>query len=343
MNRTFRETFARTFNPARAAAVAGGILLCLFMAPAAFAQPLPSWNPSPAKQAIIDFVTRVTSEGSSEFVPPAERIAVFDNDGTLWAEKPVPFQFLFALDEIRRMAPQHPEWNNEEPFKSVLNGDMTTLAGMGKKAMAQIMATTHAGMTTDAFAQSVSNWITSAEHPQRHVAYTKLVYQPQLELLDYLRAHGFKIFIVSGGGVEFMRVFAEEVYGIPPEQVIGSSGEVEFRYDSGGEPELIKQPQMEFVDDGPGKPVGINRFIGHRPLMAVGNSDGDLQMIEYTIAGEGPRLAVYIRHDDAEREYSYDRADRLAKLDKGLDEAQAKGWPVVSMKKDWTVIFPASQ
>jgi len=303
--------------------------------------PLPSWNDGKARNEIVNFVNRVTTTGSPDFVPAEERIAVFDNDGTLWAEKPVPFQFLFAIDEIKRLAPKHLGWKKEQPYRSVLAGDLKGIEASGEEGLLKIMMTTHAGMTTDAFAGSVSNWLKKAKHPVRKVPYTDLVYQPQLELLSYLRSEGFKTYIVSGGGVEFIRVFAEQAYGIPPEQVVGSAGLVKYQNGSDGKPELVKEPRIDFVDDGAGKPVGINRFIGRRPIMAVGNSDGDLQMLEYTADGPGARLAVYVHHDDAAREYAYDRKDRLAKLDRGLNRASAKGWVVISMKNDWKTIFPA--
>lgn len=324
--------------------IAALVLLAVsVMAPRAFAaDDLPSWNDGAVKTAIVDFVERVTTAGSPDFVPVDERIAVFDNDGTLWAEKPVPFQFMFALDEVKRLSAGHPDWKEREPFKSVIAGDQKGLAASGEKGIIEIVAATHTGMTTEQFSQTVSDWISSARHPVRQRPYTSLVYQPQIELLQYLRSNGFRTFIVSGGGVEFMRVFAEKIYGVPPEQVIGSSMMVRYQMGADGKPELVKEPKVEFVDDGPGKPVGINRFIGRRPIMAVGNSDGDLQMLEYTAAGSGPRLAVYIHHDDATREYAYDRNDRLAKLDEGLNRAAAEGWPVVSMKDDWKVVFPVS-
>jgi hypothetical protein len=249
------------------------------------------------------------------------------------------FQARFALDEVRRLAPQHPEWTANEPFKSILSGDMKGVAAAGEKGLLDIVMATHSGMTTEEFNLTVADWLATARHPTKNRPYTDLVYQPQLELLAYLRTKGFKTFIVSGGGVEFIRVFAEKSYGIPPEQVVGSSGVVKFILKD-GKPELIKEPKVEFVDDGPGKPVGINRFIGRRPLLAFGNSDGDQQMLEYTTAGEGLRLALIVHHTDAEREWAYDRASHIGKLDKALDEARSKGWIVVDMKTDWKVIFP---
>ncbi|HEX3357847.1 MAG TPA: HAD family hydrolase [Tepidisphaeraceae bacterium] len=316
------------------------LLVSITQFPLALAQDsLPSWNDGPSKKAITDFVARVATEGSPDFVKPADRIAVFDNDGTLWCEQPMYFQFLFAMDRIKTLAPQHPEWNQTEPFKSVLAGDMKGLAASGEKGLLEIVAATHAGMTTDEFNALVKEWIKTARHPKYNQPYNECVYQPMLELLAYLRANGFKTFIVSGGGVEFMRAFAEQTYGIPPEQVIGSSGMVKFEMRD-GKPVLVKEPKVEFIDDGPGKPVGINRFIGRRPIMAFGNSDGDQQMLEYTTAGDGPRFALLVHHTDAGREFAYDRNSHVGKLDKALDEAQQKGWTVVDMKNDWKTIFP---
>lgn len=318
--------------------------IVLLITPQAIAQydAFPSWNDAPAKQAIKDFVARVAGdEKSPDFIKPAERVAVFDNDGTLWCEQPMYFQFLFAIDRLKAMAPQHPEWRDKEPFKSVLAGDMKGLAATGEKGLLEIVAATHAGMTTDEFRQSVEDWLKTARHPKFGRPYTACVYQPMLELLGYLRANGFKTFIVSGGGVEFMRVFAERTYGIPPEQVVGSTGVVKFEL-RGGKPVLVKEPQVEFVDDGPGKPVGINRFIGRRPIMAFGNSDGDLQMLQWTTAGDGPRFAMLVHHTDAEREYAYDRDSHVGRLDKALDEARARRWTVVDMKDDWRVVFPSN-
>jgi phosphoglycolate phosphatase-like HAD superfamily hydrolase len=302
--------------------------------------PLPSWNDTAPKKAILDFVKRVTSEEGADYVIPAHRIAVFDNDGTLWAEQPVYFQLAFALDRIAALAPEHPEWEQAEPFKSVLNGDIKAVAASGEHGLLEIIAATHAGITTEKFADIVDGWLKGAEHPRFKRPYTELVYQPMLELLVYLRDNGFKTFIVSGGGVEFMRTFAERVYGIPPEQVVGSSGVVKFEMGADGKPQLIKEAKIEFIDDGPGKPVGINRFIGHRPIFAFGNSDGDQQMLEWTAAGSGARFMGLVHHTDAEREWAYDRTSHIGKLDKALDEATAKGWTVVDMKQDWNVMFP---
>jgi phosphoglycolate phosphatase-like HAD superfamily hydrolase len=300
--------------------------------------PLPSWNDGAAKSSIVGFVTAASQEGAPGWIAPADRIAVFDNDGTLWAEQPTYFQLAFAIDRVKALAPQHPEWKTKEPFKSILAGDLKSALAGGEPAIGALLAATHAGMTSDEFAKIVADWIDGAQHPRFKRRYTDLVYQPMLELLAYLRASGFKTFIVSGGGVEFMRVFAENVYGIPPEQVVGSSGVTRFELRN-GKPVLVRDAKIEFVDDGAGKPVGINRFIGRRPVFAFGNSDGDQQMLEWTTAGDGPRFAGLVHHTDAEREWAYDRASQIGKLDKALDEATAKGWTVVDMKKDWRKVF----
>ena len=300
--------------------------------------PLASWNDGKAKQAIVKFVAEVTSEGAA-FVEPAQRIAVFDNDGTLWSEQPIYFQLAFALDRVKAMAPKHPEWKTQEPYKTLLAGDMKGALAQGEKAMLAILAATHSGMTTEEFASSVEAWAASAKHPKSGRLYTEMVYQPMLELLRYLRGKGFKTFIVSGGGVEFMRAWAEKAYGIPPEQVVGSSGVTRFELRPNG-PVLLKEAKMEFVDDGPGKPVGINRFIGRRPILAFGNSDGDHQMLQWTAAGSGRRLLGLVHHTDAEREWAYDRQSHIGKLDKALDEALQRDWAVVDMKKDWKRIYP---
>jgi phosphoglycolate phosphatase-like HAD superfamily hydrolase len=300
--------------------------------------PLPSWNEGAAKKSITNFVARITAQGA-DFVPPAERIAVFDNDGTLWSEQPVYFQAAFAFDQIKALAPQHPEWRTKQPFKSVIDKDMKALAVTGEKGLLQIIAATHAGMTTDAFSRAVADWLATARHPRFDRPYNELVYQPMIELLAYLRANGFKTFIVSGGGIEFMRVWTEKAYGIPPEQVVGSSGVIKFQLGPDGRPALIKEPKIEFIDDGPGKPVGINRFIGRRPVFAFGNSDGDQQMLQWTAAGSGARFMGIVHHTDAEREWAYDRKSHVGKLDKALDEAANRGWTVVSMKSDWKVIY----
>jgi phosphoserine phosphatase len=316
------------------------LLVSLVPAVSRAGDPLPSWNDGPSKTAIVDFVTRVTNERSLDFVKPAERIAVFDNDGTLWCEQPMYFQFIFAMDRIKALADKHPEWNNTEPYKSVLAGDMKGLAAAGEKGVFELMMATHAGMTTDEFNVIVKEWVRTARHPKYNRPYTQLVYQPMLEVLAYLRANGLKTFIVSGGGAEFMRAFAEEVYGIPPEQVIGSVAEMKFEMRD-GRAVLVKLPKANFVDDKEGKPVGIGRFIGRRPIMAFGNSDGDLQMLQYTASGPGPRFALIVHHTDGEREVAYDRTSHIGKLDKALDEAKERGWTVASMKDDWKTIFPA--
>jgi phosphoglycolate phosphatase-like HAD superfamily hydrolase len=306
------------------------------------ANQLPSWNDGKAKQSIVDFVTKVTKQGSPDFVPPAERIATFDNDGTLWAEQPMYFQFLFALDRVKALAPQHPEWKTTEPFASLLKGDMNGALAGGEKALFEIMMTAHSGLTTEEFEKIAKDWVATARHPTTRRPYAEMVYQPMLELLAYLRAHGFKTFIVSGGGIDFMRAFAEQVYGIPPEQVIGSSGKLKLELRN-GTPVLVKLPAVDFVDDKEGKPVGIQTHIGRRPIAAFGNSDGDLQMLQWTAAGSGPRFCLYVHHTDAEREWAYDRTSHIGKLDKGLDEAVRRGWTVVDMKKDWKAIFPPAK
>jgi phosphoglycolate phosphatase-like HAD superfamily hydrolase len=317
---------------------------CFFLAgtAASFAQadPLPSWNEGPAKAAIVDFVTKVTTVGGPDFVAPAERIATFDNDGTLWTEQPVYFQVAFAIDRVKALAPQHPEWKTLEPFKSLLAGDMAGFANSGEKGLLEIMEATHTGMTTAEFAQAVTDWITTARHPRFQRLYTDLVYQPMLELMVHLRTNGFKAFIVSGGGIEFMRPWTERVYGIPPAQVVGSSGVTKYEMRPDGIPVLVKEAKVEFVDDGPGKPVGINRFIGRRPTLAFGNSDGDQQMLEWTAAGAGARFMGIVHHTDAVREYAYDRNSNIGRLDKAWDEAIRRKWIVVDMKNDWNTIYP---
>jgi len=302
---------------------------------------LRSWNDGAAKRAIVDFVNRVTRDGA-DFVPPAERIATFDNDGTLWAEKPLPFQLIFAFDRVKDMAPQHPEWRSEEPFASLLKGDMAAVAASGQKGILQLVAATHTGMTTDEFSQAVTEWITTARHPVTKRLYAEMIYQPMLELLTYLRGNGFKTYIVSGGGVEFMRPWAERVYGIPPEQVVGSSGKLKLEVRD-GRPVLIKLPEIDLIDDKEGQPVSIQTRIGRRPIAAFGNSDGDLQMLQWATAGPGARFALFVHHDDATREFAYDRDDKLQKFSVGWDAALANGWMVVSMQKDWNTIFPPAK
>jgi hypothetical protein len=310
-------------------------------AAATAADPLPSWNEGGSKRAIRDFVAKVTTEGSPDFVVASERIATFDNDGTLWAEKPLPFQLLFAFDRVKTLASQHPEWTTQEPFAAVLAGDMAKALANGAKGVAAIIAETHTGMTTEEFGPVVDQWIATARHPQTGRLYTDMVYQPMVELLAYLRANGFTTFIASGGGVEFMRGWTERIYGIAPEQVIGSAGKLKFEYRDGA-PVLIKLPSIDFVDDKEGKPIAIHSRIGRRPIAAFGNSDGDLQMLQWTSAGSGARFALFVHHDDAAREFAYDRADTLQQFDKGWDEAVARGWTVVSMKNDWKTVFPTA-
>jgi phosphoserine phosphatase len=326
----------------RRCVIAGAASLALCAGAAAAPQsanPLPSWSEGKAKHSVMGFVSAVTTPGSADFVPAAERIAVFDNDGTLWAEQPMYTQLAFALDRVKALAPQHPEWRDREPFASLLKGDVQAALAGGEHAIAQIVMETHAGMTTDEFSAIVTNWIATARHPITKRPYTGMVYQPMLELLAYLRANGFRTFIVSGGGVEFMRPWAERVYGIPPEQVIGSRIKTRFEMRN-GQPVLVRLPELDFIDDKEGKPIGINALIGRRPIAAFGNSDGDLQMLQWTAAGTGARLCVYVRHTDAGREWAYDRQSGIGRLDKGLDEAAAKGWTVVSMKDDWNLIYP---
>jgi phosphoglycolate phosphatase-like HAD superfamily hydrolase len=315
------------------------IASALLAVTASAADPLPSWNDTAPRKAITGFVEKVTQPGSPDFVPVPERIAVFDNDGCLWAEQPVYFQLFFALDRIKALAPQHPEWKEKEPFASLLKGDVKAALAGGEHALAQIVMATHAGLTTEEFEKTVTDWITTAKHPTTGKLHTEMVYQPMLELLDYLRANGFKTFIVSGGGIEFMRPWTEKVYGIPPEQVIGSSGGLKYELRD-GKPVLIKLPEIAHNDDKDGKPVGIQRHIGRRPIFAAGNSDGDFQMLEWTTSGPGPRFGLLIHHTDADREWAYDRNSHIGKLDLGLDEGPKLGWTIVSMKNDWKTIHP---
>jgi phosphoserine phosphatase len=303
------------------------------------ADALPSWNDGAARQSIVKFVESVTREGSADFVPAPERIATFDNDGTLWAEQPIYFQLFFTLDRVKALAPRHPEWKTQEPFASLLKGDIHGVTAGGEAGLAALLVATHSGMTTDEFSRTVSDWIATARHPKTGRPFTEMVYQPMLELLDYLRANGFKTYIVSGGGIEFMRPWAERVYGIPPEQVIGTSGGLKFEMQD-GRPVLLKLPNVVHNDDKEGKPVGIQRHIGRRPIAAFGNSDGDLQMLQWTCHTAGPSLCLYVHHTDSEREWAYDRESHIGKLDKGLDEARTRGWTVVSIKQDWKTIFP---
>jgi phosphoglycolate phosphatase-like HAD superfamily hydrolase len=302
------------------------------------ADPLPSWNDTAPKQVIVAFVEKVTKEGSTDFVPPAERIAVFDNDGCLWTEQPFYFQAFYIFDRIKALAPQHPQWATEEPFASVLKGDVKGALAGGEHGLLAMAAATHAGLTSEEFSAAVNEWLATAKHPVTGKAYTDMVYQPMLELLDYLRANGFKTFIVSGGGIDFMRPWTERVYGIPPEQVVGSSLKAAYEVRD-GKAVIVKLPELNFIDDKAGKPVGIHQHIGRRPIFAAGNSDGDFQMLEWTTSGEGPRFGLLVHHTDAEREFAYDRESPVGKLNQGLDEAPQRGWSVVDMKNDWKTIY----
>jgi hypothetical protein len=306
------------------------------------ADPLPSWNEGATKKSIVDFVTRVTTNSGNDFVSPPDRIATFDNDGTLWCEQPMYFQLLFAIDRVKALAPQHPEWSSKEPFASVLKGDIKAALAGGEPAIFQIVMATHAGMTTEEFDQVVRDWIATARHPNTGRLYREMVYQPMLELLAYLRANGFKTYIVSGGGIDFMRPWVEDVYGIPPEQVVGSSGKLRYELRD-GKPVLVKLPEVDFVDDKEDKPLGIHKFIGRRPIMAFGNSDGDYEMLRWTTAGPGPRFGLIVHHTDADREYAYDRESHVGRLDKALAEAVQRGWVVVDMKRDWKSIFASNK
>jgi len=301
--------------------------------------PLPSWNDGTAKSKIIEFVEKTCTEGSPDFLPRSDRIAVFDNDGCLWSEQPMYFQAIYAFDRVKQLAPQHPEWKHTEPFKSILNDNPQAALQGGKKALAELIMATHAGMTAQEFTSTVRNWLTKARHPETGKAYTEMVFQPMLELLAYLRENGYKTFIVTGGGIDFLRVFAEDTYGIPPEQVIGSSLKSEYRIRDGS-PVILKLPELNFIDDKEGKPVGIHQHIGRRPRFAAGNSDGDFQMLEWTTSGDGPRLGMLVHHTDSKREWAYDRTSHVGQLSRGLDEAAEKGWLVVDMKRDWKTIFP---
>jgi phosphoserine phosphatase len=300
---------------------------------------LPAWKDGAAKRAVMDFVRRVTSPDHPDFVPPSDRIAVFDNDGTLWVEQPLPVQALFVLDRIRALAPQHPEWHAQQPFKAVLEGETAGIMAQGMEGLTRLVMATHAGMSTDAFADLVREWIAAARHPQFDRAHTELVYQPMLELLALLRTNGFKTFIVSGGGIEFMRTFCEEIYGIPPEQVIGSSIVTRYCVED-GRPVLLRDAELHFFDDKEGKPVAINTHIGRRPIAAFGNSDGDFAMLEWVTSGPGARFGLLIHHDDEEREFAYDRDAGLARLARGLDEGPGRGWTIARMKTDWEHVFP---
>ncbi len=303
------------------------------------ADPLPSWNNGPTKQSILDFVTKTTTAGAPDFIPVPKRVITIDNDGTLWVEQPMYTQLAFAFDRVKQIAPKHPEWKTTQPFQALLEGNMKTVAASGDAGLMKILIASEAGVTTDEYKKIVLDWLASHKHPRFKRPYTECVYQPMLELLAYLRANGFKTFIASGGTVEFMRPWTETIYGIPPDQVVGSTLKTQF-VDTGKQPVILTLPALDFVDDGPGKPVGINKFIGIHPVGAVGNSDGDLQMLEWAGAGSGPHLLLLVHHTDAEREYAYDKASPFGRLDKALTEANAKGWTVIDMKRDWKTIFP---
>jgi hypothetical protein len=303
---------------------------------------LPSWSDGPTRDAVVSFVNDVTTEGGPNYVPPAERIAVFDNDGTLWSEQPIYVQLAFIVDRVKALAPDHPEWNDQQPFKGVLESDLKAVMASGEHGLLELLMATHAGMTTSEFAETVEGWLETAQHPRLERPYTQCVYQPMLELLGYLRANGFHTWIVSGGGIEFMRPWTEQVYGVPPEQVVGSSIETQFEMREAG-PVLLRLPELDFIDDKAGKPVGIQKFIGRRPIAAFGNSDGDLQMLQWTTSGPGRRLGLIVHHTDGEREVAYDRESPIGRLDAALDEAPTRGWVVVDMKQDWKAIFPPSR
>ena len=316
-----------------------GVAMAVASVPAhAQADPLASWNDGAAKARIVAFVKAATEPGGKDFVPAADRIAVFDNDGTLWSEQPMYFQLAFAIDRVNALAPKHPEWKTRQPFKAALAGDVKALAAAGEHGLVELIMATHAGNTADEFAQVVRDWAKNARHPKFNRPYTELTFRPMRELLDYLRANGFRTYIVSGGGIEFLRVLAQELYGVPPEQVIGSS--VKTRYElRDGKPAIVRLPEIDFIDDKAGKPVGIHKFIGKRPVAAVGNSDGDFEMLEWTTSAPGARLGLIVHHDDATREHAYDRDSTIGKLDRGLDEAGKRGWLVVSMKNDWRTVY----
>lgn len=318
------------------------IIMMVSFGPGTFVQaqsdPLPSWNDTLPKSRLVDFVSKVGAEGSADFIPASERIAVFDNDGTLWAEQPMYFQAFFIFDRVKQLAPDHPEWKDQEPFASVLKGDVKKALEGGEKALLEMVMATHSGMTTEEFEKIVSDWVTTAIHPETGKKFTDMVYQPMLELLEYLRANGFKTFIVSGGGIEFMRPWAENVYNIPPEQVIGSSIVTKYEVRD-GQSVIVRLPELNFIDDKEGKPVGIHQHIGRRPVLAFGNSDGDFQMLEWVTSGPAKRLGLYLHHTDEVREYAYDRDSHVGRLARGLDEAEQRGWVVVNMKEDWKRVF----
>ncbi len=315
------------------------ILICFSFTQIWAARPLPSWNDGNSRSAIVAFVERTCTDGSPDFVPREQRIAVFDNDGCLWSEQPMYFQAIYAFDRVKALAPQHPDWKDKDPFKSVLEGDVKSALAGGHQSLGELIMATHSGMTVEEFRASVRNWLASARHPRTSRPYNEMVFQPMLELLEYLRAHGFKTFIVSGGGTDFLRVFAEDTYGIPPEQVVGTSLKAEYQVRE-GKPVIVKLPEINFIDDKEGKPVGIHQHIGRRPIFAAGNSDGDFEMLEWTMAGAGPRFGLLIHHTDAEREWAYDRDSHVGKLARGLDEADQRGWLIVDMKRDWKTVYP---
>ena len=315
------------------------LFVLLLVLPLVQAADLPSWHDGASRKAITDFVVAVTTEGSKDYVPTSERIAVFDNDGTLWSEQPMYFQVLFAFSELKRMAPQHPEWKTQQPFKAALEGDEKTLHDSGMDGLMKIVAVTHTGMSSAQFLQNAQHWLATARHPKTQKPFTGMVFQPMLELLAYLRANGFRTYIVSGGEVTFMRAFAEQVYGIPPEQVIGTTFATEFR-DQDGQPVIQRLPKLVHNDDGPGKPVSIESVIGRRPIFAFGNSDGDLQMLQWTSAGKGRHFAGLVHHTDAKREWAYDRSSSVGRLDKALDEAKTNDWTVVDMAGEWNKVYP---
>lgn len=314
---------------------------CTTTQPEAFesADPLPSWNEGKTKQAILDFVQDVCNPTCDCFVAVPDRIAVFDNDGNLWSEQPAYFQLFFAIDRVKELADEHTEWMTQQPFQAILEDDMETFASYGEHGILEVLMATHAGNTVEEFESIVEEWLSTARHPRFDRPYTELVFQPMLELLSYLQENDFKTFIVSGGGIDFMRVWVEEAYGIPKDQVVGSSIKTEFVIGDKG-PEIRRLAELDFIDDKEGKPVGINRFIGRKPIFCSGNSDGDLAMMQYTDSGDGDRFMLYLHHTDAEREWAYDRDSHIGRLDKGLDEAMAKGWTVIDMKNDWRLIYP---
>lgn len=324
-----------------ASLIAAILLFAAGVLPVFAQEPLASWN-DPAKSRIMDFVKATVTEGGEGYVAPEDRIAVFDNDGTLWPEQPYYIQLGFALDRVKTLAPQHPEWKTKEPFRSILDGDLKGVAKSGELGLVDLVMATHAGMNTDQFNKIVTDWFATAKHPKTGRLYTEMGYVPMRELLDYLRANGFATYIVSGGGVEFMRPVTEKLYGIPPQQVVGSTIATQYAI-VGDVPVLKRLPKVDFVDDGAGKPAGINKFIGRKPVFVAGNSDGDYEMMRWTTAAKGPGFAMIVHHTDADREYAYDRDSAFGKLDKALDEAQRRNWLVVDMKNDWKTVFSGGQ